>query len=128
MMPGLVLDTDVLIDFLRGQVEAVGYLESVSDELLTSVVTVAELFAGVREGEERRILEELLEEFRVVPVTREVAELGGLHRRDYRKSHNIQLADALIAATVEREQATLVTLNDKHFPMLKQVVVPYRKA
>jgi predicted nucleic acid-binding protein len=127
-MPGLVLDTDVLIDFLRGRTEAVGYLESVSDELLTSVVTVAELFAGVREGEERRTLEELLEEFRVVPVTREVAELGGLHRRDYRKSHNIQLADALIAATVEQEQATLVTLNDKHFPMLKQILVPYRKA
>ena len=73
-MPGLVLDTDVLIDFLRGRMEAVEYLEGVSDELLTSAVTVAELFAGVREGEERRILEELLEEFRVVPVTSEVAE------------------------------------------------------
>ena len=126
-MPGLVLDTDVLIDFLRGRMEAVEYLEGVSDELLTSAVTVAELFAGVREGEERRIVEELLEEFRVIPVTREVAEAGGLHQRDYRKTHDLQLADALIAATVEREQATLVTLNDKHFPMLKQVVVPYRK-
>jgi predicted nucleic acid-binding protein len=37
------------------------------------------------------------------------------------------LADALIAATAESRQASLVTLNSKHFPMLANVVVPYQK-
>jgi predicted nucleic acid-binding protein len=43
------------------------------------------------------------------------------------KSHNVGLADALIAATAESRQAALVTLNIKHFPMLANVVVPYQK-
>jgi hypothetical protein len=38
------------------------------------------------------------------------------------------LADAIIAATAEAQQANLVTLNNKHFQMLKDVVVPYQKA
>ena len=53
---------------------------------------------------------------------------GRLHRRQYHKSHNISLADALIAATAEQYQAKLVTLNSKHFPMTKDVIVPYVKA
>jgi len=37
------------------------------------------------------------------------------------------LADALIAATADVKQATLVTLNKKHFPMLQDISVPYHK-
>jgi predicted nucleic acid-binding protein len=37
------------------------------------------------------------------------------------------LIDALIAATAEQENARLVTLNRKHFPMLSDVLVPSQK-
>jgi predicted nucleic acid-binding protein len=50
-----------------------------------------------------------------------------LYRRDYGKSHGVGLADALIAATAELNQATLVTLNQKHFPMIIDIMVPYQK-
>ena len=123
----LLIDTDVLIDYLRGKAEAVSYLEGLTESLLVSVITVAELYAGVREGAERTKLDEFIRAFEIVPVGREVAIRGGLYRRDYMKSHNIGLADALIAATVEFRRATLVTLNSKHFPMLANVVVPYQK-
>ena len=53
---------------------------------------------------------------------------AGLYRRDYSKNHNVGLADALIAATAMRRQVPLVTLNQKHFPMLQDVIVPYHKA
>lgn len=43
-----LVDTDVLIDYLRGRAEAVTYLESLEASLLISVITVAELYAGVR--------------------------------------------------------------------------------
>ena len=36
--------------------------------------------------------------------------------------------DALIAASAEMSGCTLATLNEKHFPMLETVLVPYRKA
>ncbi len=127
MAERLLIDSDVLIDYLRGKAEAVSYLEGLTESLLVSVITVAELYAGVREGAERIKLDGFIRAFEIVPVDREVAIRGGLYRRDYMKSHNVGLADALIAATAEFRQATLVTLNSKHFPMLANVVVPYQK-
>jgi len=56
---------------------------------------------------------------------REIGVTGGLYRRDYRKSHETGLADALIAATARLHSLTLVTLNKKHFPMLTSIIVPY---
>lgn len=124
----LLLDTDVLIDYLRGRDESVTYVEGLAAQFYISTITVAELYAGVREGTERVKLDAFIGAFAIVPVEREIAVKGGLYRRDYGKSHKIGLADALIAATAEHKQATLVTLNKKHFPMLKDALVPYQKA
>ncbi len=124
----MLLDTDVLIDYLRGEPQAITYLEERAEPLLLSSITVAELFAGVRDGEERNVLNNFVRAFEVVAVNSEIAERGGLIRRDYKKSHNTGLADAIIAATAEHKQASLVTLNGKHFPMLDGVVTPYRKS
>ena len=123
----LLLDTDVLIDYLRGQPQAVVYLEGRTETLLVSAITVAELFAGVREGQERIALSAFLSAFEIVTLDAMIAERGGLFRRAYGKSHSTGLADALIAATAEQVQARLVTLNRKHFPMLPDVHVPYSK-
>jgi predicted nucleic acid-binding protein len=128
MAEHLLIDTDVIIDYLREQPEAVAYLEGLVGPQLLSAVTVAELYAGVREGEERVALDSFLRAFEIVPVDTEIAVKGGLYRRDYGKSHSVGLADALIAATAEARHATLVTLNKKHFPMLSTVSVPYQKA
>lgn len=126
MLELLLIDTDVIIDYLRGQPDAVIYIESLTDPLLISTITVAELYSGVREGEERTKLEMFISAFECVLISEEIAVKGGLYRRDY-KSHKIGLADALIAATAELRGATLVTLNIKHFPMLSSVKVPYTK-
>lgn len=123
----LLIDTDVLIDYLRDQAEAVSYLDAATERLLVSAVTVAELYAGVREGPERVALSNFIKAFEIVYVDGEIAARGGLYRRDYRKSHNTGLADAIIAATAEMRSAELVTLNRKHFPMLTNVLVPYQK-
>ncbi|MFZ3115096.1 MAG: PIN domain-containing protein [Syntrophales bacterium] len=52
---------------------------------------------------------------------------AGLYRRQYGPSHGVGLADALIAATAEANDAKVATLNKTHFPMI-EVVVPYRKS
>jgi predicted nucleic acid-binding protein len=121
----LLLDTDVLIDYLRGVPEAVTYLESRKEVLLISAVTVGELYAGVRAGRERKALDAFMGAFEIVVLDASLAERGGLLRRDYGKSHGTGLADALIAASAERQEAVLVTLNRKRFPMLREVLVPY---
>ena len=127
MAERLLLDTDVLIEYLRGREEAIEYLEELTSDLYLSVISVAELFAGVKSDEEERSLQQFFLAFVVLPVTERVARRGGLYRRDFRPSHGSGLADALIAATAEENGASLVTFNRRHFPMISSVTVPYER-
>ena len=127
MSKALLLDSDVLIDYLRQRPQAVAYLESLSVVPLLSVIVVAELFSGVRDGQERTSLETLVASARVLPVDERIATQAGLFRRHYRLSHRPELPDMLIAATALAYNATLVTLNSKHSVMLPDVLVPYQK-
>lgn len=120
-----LIDTNILIDYLRENAAAVGFLEGLKRPALISALTVAELYAGVREGEERQRMEAFLRAFAVVPVTEALAQNGGLYRRDYGPTHGTDLVDGILAATAKVNKARLVTLNRRHFPMLSRVLVPY---
>jgi len=119
-----MLDTDICIEFLRGRAEAVEFIDQLGFPYI-SIVTVAELYGGVREGKERKSLEVFIENSAIININTEIAVKGGLYRRDYGRSHGVGFADSLIAATAETEAKTLVTFNKKHFPMLPSVTVPY---
>lgn len=126
----ILVDTDVLIDFLRGHGPAESFVNAQSDRIVLSAIVVAELHAGARgarDDAEQTVLANLLSLFRVVPVSGDIARLGGLYRRDYGPSHGISLPDALVAATAYLEGAELKTLNVKHYPMFEDIEPAYRK-
>lgn len=127
MAQTLLLDTDLLIDFLRGNRQAAAFLEGEKRPMAVSALTVAELHAGVRDGEEMTQLTELVSIFSQIPLDPDTAGEGGLFRRDFGPSHGTGLIDAMLAATAIRYGLRLVTLNDKHYPMLLDAIVPYRK-
>ncbi len=127
MSERLLLDTDVLVEYLRGRPKAVEYLEGLTSDLYLSVISVAELFAGAKGDEEERSLKQFLLAFAILPITEKVARLGGLYRRDFRPSHGTGLADALIAATAVENGVNLVTFNRRHFPMVSRIEVPYER-
>ena len=124
-----LVDTDVWIDFLRGVPEAVDFVEQLPDVVSISAVSVAELYAGVREGKDREVLGDLLTSLKVLDLNDVGAAHGGLIRRDFGKSHGVGLSDALIAATALQHDCQLFTLNIKHYPALPkaQVTRPYIK-
>jgi len=122
----ILVDTDVMIDFLRGHPKAVSLFKTHTRIMLSSIV-VAELYAGVKGDHELAVLDDFISFCHVVPVTREIARTGGMHKRDYAKSHGVGLADAIIAATAQIEEVELKTLNLKHYPMLKRLKAPYVK-
>ena len=126
MTGGILLDTNVLIDYLRGNEEASRFLESIQENLCVSAMTVAELYAGARNDRERSSLDKFVEAFSVLPVNKTISKKGGEYRRKYGKSHNVDLIDALIAATAVINEMNLFTLNKKHFPMLTKVSLPYK--
>lgn len=122
-----LLDTDILIDYLRHYPKAVDFLQNLSGNCFVSSITIAELFAGVRNEDETHILGDFLHLFEPVDITVDVAKLGGAYRKDYGKSHGTGLADALIAASATLSKTRLITFNKKHFPMLENIFVPYEK-
>ena len=125
-----LVDTDVWIDYLRGNLQAIKFVQQLPERVWISAVSVAELHAGVREGAERAALTQLLSTLEVVDLNASIAMRGGLLRRDYGRSHGVGLNDALIGATALEMQLQLLTLNVKHYPELdkQHIKKAYNKA
>ncbi len=123
----ILLDTDVLIDFFRGNKKAEVFINTHNARIILSSIVVAELYAGVKGDSEQDAIDAFVSLFRVVPVSADIGKAGGLYKRDYAKSHGIGLADGILAATSETENAELKTLNTKHYPMLKNLKPAYLK-
>lgn len=118
-MAKILLDSDVVIEWLRGRrpvVDKIQRLIEQQSELFWTPVSIAEIYAGVRKGEENDVanLFLLLESVTIKPA---VGKQAGQYLRMYAKSHGVQLGDALIAASASVEGLSLWTLNRKHYPM-----------
>ena len=116
----VLVDSDVLIEVSRGRDESIlsKWLDlSNSDALiLFSPVNQAELWAGARPNEYDS-LEVLFSALVCAPADTQVGRCAGDFLRRYRKSHGLELGDALIAATAVANRAILWTRNRKHYPM-----------
>src|SRR5476651_2601818 len=98
-MSSLLLDTDILINLLRGNASARDFIANnlEENELLCSVISVAEIWAGMRPHEELAT-RSLVDTLRIVEVNRAVAEKAGAFQGTA-KNHSLELDDCLIAAT-----------------------------
>ena len=127
MSSAILVDTDVLIDFLRGNDKAISFIDECAAHIILSPIVIAELYAGVKGDNERTVLDNFVSIFHVVPIDADIAKAGGLYKRDFGKSHGVGLADAILAATADKENAELKTLNVKHYPMIKGLKPAYEK-
>lgn len=111
----LLVDTDVLIDFLRKKPQAQKLLEEASAiyDLYISAVTLSELLTGMKPSEEAAT-ETLIEGLTLIPVTEKIARRAGALRRQAH-SRKTLLPDCLIAATALEEECLLLTFNKKDF-------------
>lgn len=116
-MKNILIDTDILIDFLRGKVKVREFLLSVVEEstLYCSVITVAEIYAGMRE-EEKEQTDDLLDSLNIVEVNRAIAEKAGRYKHQTRRQ-TLELDDCIIAASAFYVKALLVTGKGKRYPM-----------
>ena len=116
----VLIDSDILIEVSRGRNKAVvsRWMElSTSDAaVLYSPVSVAELWAGARPSE-YDALRSLFRALTCAPIDEEVGRQAGAYLQQYRRSHGVEVADALIAANAVANNAELWTRNRKHYPM-----------
>ena len=93
-----LIDTDIVIDHFHGHVAALEYFtESLAagETLAVSVVTLTEVMAGLRPGEEERT-GRLFQLFVIEDVNEPIGRQAGLYLRQFRRSHGLELGDALI--------------------------------
>ncbi len=122
-----LIDTSILIDYLRGHQAAAGLLERERAEaaLHASEITRLEILAGMRPIEEP-VTQSLLSTLLWHPVDAHVAEeAGALGRQWLASHHSIDGADLAIAATASLNQLRLLTRNVRHFPMFDGLRSPY---
>jgi hypothetical protein len=122
-----LVDTSVIIDFLRGHHGAERVLEDARTgaPLHASEITRLEVLAGMRSNEEGGT-RALLSIFIWHPVDTLIAERAGELGRKWLSSHSrIDSADLAIAATVVITGCELLTCNVQHFPMFKDLTKPY---
>jgi predicted nucleic acid-binding protein len=116
----ILTDSDILIEVSRGRDKGVvsRWLELGRSEalILFSAVSATELWAGARPSE-YAALEALFDALVCIPVDASVGRRAGEYLRRYRKSHAVELGDALIAASAVARGAKLWTRNRKHYPM-----------
>jgi predicted nucleic acid-binding protein len=121
----LLLDTNIVIDLLRSRVAAKEWILNTSGSLTVSTVSVAELYAGIHNQQQKNQVEQFLRSLKIIGISIEAAKLAGLYKGQYFKSHGTDLIDAMIAATAELHSLKLVTMNTKHFPMFPSLKRPY---
>lgn len=118
-MDSILLDTDVLIWYLRGREPIKAWVHEVGslDVPRCSALSVTEVVAGMRPREEPTT-REFLESLAVVDVDREIAWLAGELIQDHgRRGLILDFVDATIAATCLRHDLALATYNARHYPI-----------
>ncbi|MCH7474424.1 MAG: PIN domain-containing protein [Gemmatimonadetes bacterium] len=118
-LTGVILDSDVIIEVLRGRadvIEGAHALETSATPSYCTPISVAEVYAGVRPGEEE-VTRAFFEARGEVVLDAATGRRAGLYLARYAQSHGVEIADALIAAAATTSELRLWTLNRKHYPM-----------
>ncbi len=120
-----LLDTDIVIDFLRRRDYARKLLENWAGEglLAISTLTHLEIYQGMKAGEEEvtnAFLDGLISVAVDVPIARRAGRVLGELRS---KGVTVGIGDAIIAATALQLNAPLLTNNVEHYPFADLRVV-----
>lgn len=118
----ILLDTSVIIDFLRRKDKENSLLISIlSETLYISIITHTELNAGKSVWEKeyaRKGLEDLLSGITIIPLNDEISKKAGFIKAYHSK---IDLIDSIIASTAIVNNLELATLNLKDFKTIKDL-------
>ena len=121
-MGAVLLDTTVLIDYLRGRlgtIKRVAGLEAKGDRPFVCAVSVEEVSRGLRPVEDDVFID-LLEGILVAPLGVAEGRLAGYWRRTLaRRGRTLAQSDALIAAAAAGIDGRVATGNPRDFDLLQ---------
>jgi predicted nucleic acid-binding protein len=118
----LIIDTDVLIWYLRGNEKAKKVVED-AIPFSISAVTYMELIQGMKDKEESRRFQKQMQRWNIdiIHIDKDISSRAMFYIQEYALNHAMYLADALIAATVVQMSETLLTANDEHYKFIPNI-------
>ncbi|KKR72662.1 MAG: PilT protein domain protein [Microgenomates group bacterium GW2011_GWC1_41_8] len=122
---GLVIDTDIIIDYLRQSKQSTAFKQLLSEndsQPSIASVTITELWRGksITQLKQRQKVNRLLNKLNIILADKTISQKAGELLRKYR---HLVLADALVAATAIVNFFQLATFNKKHFEGITELVL-----
>ena len=116
----MLIDTCLFIEHFRGNSVVSAFLSQHAGSIYVSAITDMELAQGVHNKQELQTYYKLLKTLKaeLIEVNEPISVLARDWVRQYGLSHNLHLADALIAATAKHHRLTLYTDNVRDFQFL----------
>jgi len=120
----ILVDTDVLIWYFRGNILASALIDNLGAFAMSSVVYM-ELLQGMRNRREVNIFKSFVRQrlLTCLPLTPEITSRAIYFLELFSLSHGLRMADALIAATADIYGETLITANDAHYRMIPSLTL-----
>lgn len=120
----MLIDTDVLIWYLKGNEKAYQLIEN-TNNFYISVVTYMELVQGMRDKKELNNLRKGLHAWnaQIIYISEEISAKAMFYVEQHFLSHSMQLADALIGATAMVYGIPVLTENNKHYKAITNIQI-----
>jgi len=115
-----LFDSNVIIDYLRGDERAVNLIEKTELPII-SVVTVGEIYQGVLNTKELQRTKEVIKSFKVMYITESISKGAVKLVENYHLTSGLYFLDAIIATISIENNYILLTSNIKHFQMIKKL-------
>src|SRR3989338_7484298 len=118
-----LIDTNIIIDHLRGDSSVTSFLEDIESKNIQasiSVITEYELliFSKLTPKQEKEILS-FLKIFVILNITSSIVRIAASFGRKYHSD----IVDSLIAATAYKNKSILITRNTKHSKKKKEIQI-----
>lgn len=118
----ILCDTNILIEFYKGNPTIIQELQKISPEKLAiSIITRAELYYGAINKQELNSIQNHLDLLQNIPLDPPISEKFIQIMAQYSLSHKLNIPDALIAATALVYNISLYTLNLKDFRYIQDL-------
>ncbi len=124
----VVVDTDILIDVGAGEMDALRSLEllKTTHDLAITVITQMELLVGCRNKREQSHLEKFIQQFEILHPSVDSSQIAVNLIKQFRLSHNMRMADAMIAGIALDMDTELASKNQKDYRFIPNLkLLPY---
>ncbi len=128
MSKRMFVDTDIFIDVGREISKTILYLQELESNFNIAICSVVqmELIAGCQNKQELRKVERFLERYEIVRINERISDMAVELLREYRLSHGLLIADAIIAATAIFFSESLASKNQRDYRFIDGLdLLPY---